>query len=221
MGRKWSRSSKLFGGLAVVFGLAAFLVVRGYSERVRAMAPSLGPPTTVLVAAGDLPRGVRLQPTMLRTEIVPSNFAPPGAIPEAEEAAGRVLLAAMSESEVLTDTRLGPGRAGPIAALVPEGFRAVTVPVQLPADSLGPGDRVDLLATYATGRRHTETVAEALPVLAVLGATDPSAGIAGAEATEGTRTLVLLVTPSQAESLASATAFAAVSISIEPPEGAS
>jgi len=217
VGRKWSRSSKLFASLAVVFGLAAFLVVRGYSERVRAMAPSLGPPAAVLVAAADLPRGATLEPGMLRAQTVPSNFAPRGAVRDEARAAGRILLAGLSEGEVLTDTRLASAGAGPIAALVPDGFRAVTVPVQLPGDALRAGDRVDLLATYPTGRRHTETVAVALPVLAVLGATDPSAGVADAAATEGTRTLVLLVTPSQAESLAYATAFAALSIAIEPP----
>src|SRR6266542_2738408 len=203
VGRKWSRSSKLFASLAVVFGLAAFLVVRGYSERVRAMAPSLGPPAAVLVAAADLPRGATLEPGMLRAQTVPSNFAPRGAVRDEARAAGRILLAGLSEGEVLTDTRLASAGAGPIAALVPDGFRAV--------------DRVDLLASYPTGRRPTETVAVALPVLAVLGATDPSAGVADAAATEGTRTLVLLVTPSQAESLAYATAFAALSIAIEPP----
>jgi pilus assembly protein CpaB len=217
MGRKWSSTSKVFGALAVVMGLAAFLVVRGYTERVRALAPALGHPVTVVVAVRDLARGVRLSPDMLRRTTVPSRFAPPGAVRDSDRAGGRVLLAGLAEGEVLTSTRLAPARAGPIAALVPPGFRAVTVPVQLPPGAVHPGDRVDVLATFTTGQHHVETVAEALEVLAVLGEGDPTEGVADTGGS-GFRTLVVLASPDQAERLAYARAFAAVSVLIDGPE---
>jgi pilus assembly protein CpaB len=217
MGRKWSSTSKFFAALAVVMGFAAFLLVRGYTERVRALAPALGHPVTVVAAGRDLARGVRLSEGMLRRVTVPSRFAPPGTVRDPERAAGRVLLAGLAEGEVLTATRLAPARAGPIAALVPPGFRAVSVPVELPPGAVHPGDRVDLLATFTSGQHHVETVAEGLEVLTVLNAGDPSVGVADVDGS-GFRTLVVLASPDQGERIAYAQAFAAVSVLIDGPE---
>src|SRR5436309_14396672 len=104
MGRKWSRSSRVSGALALVFGLAAFLAVRGYAERVRALAPALGRPVRVVVAASDLPRATRLTPDMLGTATYPSRFVPPGALRSPAAALDRVLVAGLSSGEVLTRT---------------------------------------------------------------------------------------------------------------------
>jgi len=216
MRRKWSPASKTFAGLAIVLGFAAFLLVHGYTERVRALAPALGSPVPVLVAAGDLPRGTRLAPEMLQRATVPSRFAPPRAMRDPEAAEGRVLLAGLARGEALTTTRLAPARGGPIAALVPEGFRALSVPVELPPGSVHPGDHVDLLATFTSGRHHVETIASELEVLLVLDSSDPSGGVADTGGS-GVRTLIVLATPSQAESLAYAKAFAAISVLIDAP----
>jgi Flp pilus assembly protein CpaB len=146
-------------------------------------------------------------------------------------AAGRTLIAPLAEGEPLTRTRLAPRRAGPVAALVPRGFRALSVASSLPRGSVRRGDRVDLLATFAGGRPHTETVATGLQVLTVL-SPDPQSAQAGLGDTApvadsaGTGTdeaLVLLVTPDQAEEVAYAKAFADLTVSVEGPseDGAS
>jgi pilus assembly protein CpaB len=229
MRRKWSPASKLFGALAVIFSIAAFAIVRGYAARLQALAPELGSPVTVLVATRDVPRGTQLSADMLRTASLPSRFAPPGPVGSASRAVGRTLLAGLSAGEVLTRTRLGAAGAGPVAALVPEGLRAFSVATSLPAGSVRAGDLVDLLATFAGGRPHTETVASAIEVLTVLppGGTVGSPGGAGAASGPDTggpdtgglgaeaQTLVLLVRPDQAEQLAYARAFADISISVE------
>jgi pilus assembly protein CpaB len=219
MGRKWSPASKVWAALAIVFGFAAFVLVHGYTQRVQALAPALGRPVPVLVASHDLARGTRLSEDVLRRVTVPAKFEPPGAMSNPKSADGRVLLAGLAEGEPLTVTRLAPARAGPIAALVPEGFRALSVPVELPAGSVHPGDRVDLLATFASGRHHVETVATALEVLLVLSSTDAGGGVADTSGSD-LRTLVVLATPGQAESLAYAKAFAAVSVLIDGPDAA-
>ena len=219
MGRKWSTTSKVSLALAAVMGLSAFLLVHGYTERVRALAPALGRPVGVQVAAHDLARGAALRPDMLRRVSMPSRFAPPGAVRDSDRVRGRVLLSPLAEGEPLTATRLSPARAGPIAALVPPGFRAVTVPVQLPARAVHPGDRVDLLATFTTGQRHVETLAESLEVLLVLDSSDPTDGVADTSGS-GFRTLVVLAASDVAERLAYARAFAAISVLIDGPASA-
>src|SRR5918999_5080668 len=116
MGRKWSLSSKLFGLLSVAFAVAAFLLVRGYAERVRALEPGGRDPVPVLVAERDLSRGTVVEDDMLRGVSVPSAYAPPGAVDQAVRARGRVLIAGLAEGEPLTETRLAPRGTGPVAA---------------------------------------------------------------------------------------------------------
>lgn len=212
MTRKWSPRGKLFAGLAAVLALAAFGTARSYAQRLRAMDP--GAPIRVLVAAKHLERGTTLEEDMLRPVSLPAAFVPPGAVAESADVAGDTVVAPMNEGEVLTGSRLGT-RAGPVAALVPAGLRAVMVPTDLPPGTIRPGDRVDVLATYMGGQPYTETVASAVEVLDAL---DPSGGGLG-EGPSGP-VLVLLADPSSAERIAHAVAAARVDVAIIGPQDA-
>lgn len=217
MGRRWSRSSKVLAALAVVLAAAAYLLVRTYAERVEALAPALGEPATVLIAVRDVERGAVLEPSMLRAETMPSAFAPPGTIAETERAAGRVLLAGLARGEILTESRLAPARAGPVAALVPPGLRAFPIATSLPPGSISPGDRVDVLATFSREHARTETVASEVEVLLVMESDQGGGGALDVGASLGGTTVVLLIAPDQVERLAYARAFADLSLSIAPP----
>ncbi len=217
MRRRFSPASKLFAVLAVACGLAAFALVRGYAARLEALRPVAGSPVRVVVATGDLTRGTLLTASMLRETTMPSAFAPPGVVSSAGDAQGRTLASDLAEGEVLTRTRLGVQGAGPVASLVPPGLRAFTVPGSLPAGAVRPGDRVDVLATFGGGRPHTETVATGLEVLLVLdggGAGGATTIPASGGAVGSGQSLVLLVSPDQAERLAYARAFADLAVSI-------
>jgi Flp pilus assembly protein CpaB len=224
MRRKWSTTSKLSFLLALVFGIAAFVGVSSYTARVRALAPALGTPVRVLVASEDLDRGTRLRRDMLRVEIYPSRYAPPGAMRPPSRAIGRTLLSSLSEGEVVTASRLAPGRGGPVASLVLPGMEAVAIPAAFPPSALRPGDRVDVLATFAGGRPHTEVAAHDVEVLLLLGprqAAGSPGGLDAALADPAAETLVLLVTPEDADHLAYARAFADLSITVLPGADAS
>lgn len=218
MRRKWSPVSKLFLALAVASGGAAFLLVRGYAARLDALRPALGAPVSVVVAATDLSRGTTVTASMLRQESIPYAFVPPGALAGPEQAEGATLASDIAAGEPLTRTRLAAEGTGPVASLVPPGLRAFTVEAGLPRGSVLPGDRVDVLATFGGGRPHTETVASGLEVLLVLQADQAGGPIPAASADPGAGPqLVLLVSPSEAEQLAYAKAFADLTVSIEPP----
>lgn len=217
MRRKWSRVSKLLVALGVVSGVAAFALVRGYAARLEALRPVAGSPISIVVAVSDLERGTQLTSSMVRVETVPSAFAPPGALREIEQAEGRTLVSDVVRDEPITATRLGSADSGPVAALVPPGLRAFTVQATVPAGSVRPGDLVDVLATFGGPRPYTETVATALEVLMVLGAAEAGgdgATFLGATGSGGGPSLVLLVSPDQAERLAYAKAFADLSVAI-------
>lgn len=208
MRRRPPRASLVLLVLAVILGVAATLLLRGYLARVAAQAAAGGPGRPVVVAIVDLARGTLLTPDLLAIGEIPAPYAPPGAVASPDEVTGRFLGADILAGEILTRARLAP-EGGPVASLVPPGLRATAITVGIPPDTVAPGDRVDILATYASGQPYTETVVEAVEVLMVRPASGDSFGEAA--------TLVLLVAPETAERLAFARAFADLSVALAPP----
>ncbi len=217
----WLRPSRLYLAASLLTAIATALLLRAYVSSVSAAGAAAGPSVSVVMAAADIARGEPIQASLLRVRRIPHAYAPPGAVRQASQAAGRVALAGLSEGEVVTETRLARVRAGPVASLVPAGFRAFAVPTSLPRGAVDAGDHVDVLATYSSGQPHTETVVSAVEVLLVLA---PEAGGAAAGPIEvgvaegSSSTLVVLVSPEQQERLAFARAFADLTVSIAPAE---
>ena len=209
MRRRPPRASRVLLVLSVILAAGTTLALREHLARVEARAALAGPGVTVVVAARDLPRGTLLTSTVLREEALPARYRPPGALPGLDAAVGRPLAADVVAGEVVTAARLAPS-GGPVASLVPAGLRAVAIAVPLPPESLVPGDRVDVLATFATARPYTDTVVQGAEVLGVLGQSSTEVGTA--------TTVVLLVSPDVAERLAYARAFADLSVTVAPTQ---
>ncbi|MGZ5296374.1 MAG: Flp pilus assembly protein CpaB [Actinomycetota bacterium] len=216
--RRWPVASKVLVALAVLLGALAFVMVRGYQDRVEALHPAVGPPVATVTAATDLARGTLLSDDMLHTSSVPEEFVPPGAIGDAASIVGRALAADVDAGEILTRSRLAEPRVGPVAALVPEGLRAVVVPSGMPPGTLRAGDRVEVYATYGGGRPHTELVASGLEVVRILTEGTAGGGIGGTTTGDAGVALVLLVDGDAAARLAYARAFGQLQITILGPE---
>jgi pilus assembly protein CpaB len=207
MRRKRPRSSKVLFFLSLVLAASATVVLRGHLVRLEARASAAGPGEPVVVTRVDLSRGAVLEPDDLETRSIPSGYRPAGALQSVSDAVGRRLAADVVAGEALTTARIADG-GGPVASLVPLGLRAVPVPVAAPAGMFAAGDRVDVLATFAGGQPHTETVVEEAEVVSILG---------GPDAFEGVTSLVLLVSPEDAERLAYARTFAELAVSVASP----
>jgi Flp pilus assembly protein CpaB len=215
--RKLPRSSFILLSISVVCALAAALVMRAYARRIDVVRPDGGPPVAVVATVGDVARGDVLTEEMLEVVTMPSRFAPPGSMHHVARATGRIAIADIAAGEIVTAFRLAGADSGSTASLVPPGMRAVQVPV---AGAVGvePGDLVDVIATFGGGGAHTEVAGEAIEVLAVdRGGGGGSLGAAAAP-TSGGFELVLLVTPTDAEELAFASAFATLSIAVRGPD---
>jgi Flp pilus assembly protein CpaB len=210
MRRTRPRSSRMLMVLSVVLGVLTTMALRGHLARLEAAAAAAGPGEPTVVAAAGLDRGTVLGPGMLESQRIPARYRPPGALSRPAEALGRTLAADVAAGEAITTSRLAPS-GGPVASLVPPGLRAVPVASAIPEGTVVPGDRVDVLATFATGQAHTETVVSGAEVLMVL----PGSG--GDELAPGT-TVVLLVGPEVAEQLAFARTFADLALAIAPSE---
>jgi Flp pilus assembly protein CpaB len=208
MRRVRPRASRILLVLSAALAILATLTLRGHLARLEARAGVGERDGPVLVVTADLDRGTQLDPSMLGVRTVPDRYRPPGALSGPAPAVGRILGADVRSGEALTEARLAtPG--GPVAALVPEGLRAFPVSAAIPSGILAPGDRVDVLATFAAGQPYTETVASSAEVLVVLDGEGPDDVAIGA-------TVVLLVGPETAQRLAHARAFADISLSVVP-----
>jgi Flp pilus assembly protein CpaB len=224
MGRRWTRSSRGYLALSVALAAVAALIVHSYTSRLVEAEPAAGRERRVAVAAQQIVRGIPIRSQQLRLVSIPEAFSPPGTFSKLADVAGRVALSGLSAGEPVTETRLARVRAGPVASLVPQGLRAFAVPTTLPAGSVAAGDRVDVLATYGTGRPHTETVVDGVEVLLVVGAAPgggaPVLGGAGRDAAasgaSASTSLILLVSPYQQQRLAYARSFANLEVTIQP-----
>ena len=215
--RKLPRSSFVLLAISLVCALAAAVVMRAYAHRLDVIRPDGGPPASLVAAVEDVARGEVFTEEMLQLVTLPTRFAPPGALRHVDRAAGRIAIADIAAGEILTALRVAGSDPGPTASLVPPGMRAVEVPVS-GAVGVKPGDLVDVIATFGGGGAHTEVTGEAIEVLAVdRGSGGGSFGTA-TSSTSGGVGLVLLVTSTDAERLAFASAFATLSIAVRGPD---
>jgi pilus assembly protein CpaB len=131
---------------AVVFGLLAAMSVSKYTS-TNAQG---GDFVNMVVARVEIPLGTQLNPDQVSVVQVPKGAMPDQAFAKVEDLVGRVAVNAIGPKEPLTEFRLAPkGSLAGLAALVPEGYRAITVRVDDEAGVAGllaPGMLVDLLS---------------------------------------------------------------------------
>ena len=169
--------------------------------------------TPVVVAASDLPGGVVLDLDHLTIRHWPKSALPRGYYPSIARLKGRVLRTATSAGEVILVTKLAEkGLAGGLAAVVPDGYRALTIKVDEVIGVGGfvqPGDRVDVLLTYAKAAYRenpaTRIVLRNVTVLTVdarVAQKGKDASSAKKHAVKKNKVVTLKVLPEQAERLA-------------------
>ncbi len=196
--------------MALVLALAAgLLVFRWLAARAPvAPAPQLAVQTVQLVvAAADLPKGVKLEPSMLRLAPFVEGSEPPQSFREVQALNGRVLSMPVGRGEALTGLRLASEdvKVGGISALVAPGKRAMAVKgnkVMGLAGFIRPGNRVDVLVTLPVGEREqkiTKLVLEKMPVLATGTELEPAGD---GEKPSSVDVYTLEVTPEESEKLA-------------------
>jgi len=105
----------------------------------------------IVVAKVDIPVGSRIVPEQLTVAQFPTNVAPEGAFAVVDDRlVGRIVVASISSREPVTESRLAPegAVAGGLSAVIPEGYRAMTVTIDEVvgvSDFIMPGTLVDIL----------------------------------------------------------------------------
>jgi pilus assembly protein CpaB len=131
---------------ALVFGLLAAFSVSRYLSSAQA---NNGNMTKVTVAKVDIPLGTKIIAEQVGEVEVPAGTAPDGTFESADKLVGRVAVVNIAPREAITDAKLAPaGTEGGLTAVIPEGYRAMTVKVD---DAVGvsgfiqPGAVVDVV----------------------------------------------------------------------------
>jgi pilus assembly protein CpaB len=151
-------------GVAALAGVGAFLLILSGTkppEPVKIAVPAPPPPMDqVLVADQDIPFGNTIESGDLRWQAWPKNKAPAGVILQskdpdaATEFEGWLVRNRLGQGEpVYKDRLIQPGKSGFLAALLPEGMRAVAITIDSQGSTTAgnfilPGDHVDVLHTF-------------------------------------------------------------------------
>lgn len=112
---------------ALLFGLVAAVSVSRYLSSAQAYSKNLN---RVVVAKVAIPVGTKIIPEQLMVVQFPKESTPDGAFETPEKLTGRVAVTNINAREPVTEARLAPeGTAGGLSAVIPEGYRAMTVKV--------------------------------------------------------------------------------------------
>lgn len=133
---------------ALLFGVLAAVSVSRYLSSAQAYSKNLIP---VAVAKVAIPVGTKIVPEQVMVVQFPKESMPDGAFDSAEKLAGRVAVTNIAPREPITEARIAPeGTAGGLSAVIPEGYRAMTVKVDDVVGLSGfvmPGTLVDVVVT--------------------------------------------------------------------------
>lgn len=193
-------------GGALLFGLLAAVSVSRYLSSAQAYTKNLN---SVAVAKVAIPLGTKITPDQLTVVQFPKESIPDGAFDSPEKLAGRVAVVNISAREPVTEARLAPiGTAGGLSAVIPEGYRAMTVKVDDVVGISGfimPGTLVDVVVVIDPAEKAgmqdpiSKIVLQNIKVLANGVNIDQPEDQREANSVKA---VTLLVTPEQAEKLA-------------------
>lgn len=185
--------------LFLALGLAALAAIAAatWSHLEERRLLHQGEEVKVLAAKRYLPAYTRLEASQVAWMTLPRAYAPEGAVTEANAALGLQTLVPFSEGEPLIFNKLALGEQS-LAASVPEGLRAVSIPVNGVSGVSGllkAGDHVDVLLLHGQGpQARAGALLQDCAVLAV------GANLTRAEAQrgDGPGTVTLALSPADA-----------------------
>ena len=140
---------------AVVCGLLGVLMITRYLSQVSAFTKDLG---NVVVAKQEIPLGAKITADQLTLAPIPNGSVPEGVFRKIDQVVGRVAIQAIGVRETITGMKLAPeGTSGGLSAVIPEGYRAITVKVDDVVGISGfvmPGSYVDVVAVITPTTRE-------------------------------------------------------------------
>lgn len=201
-----------------------FIAMLGVRHALMNKGADKDPRVQVVAASVDVDAGVVLTEDNVRLVDVPASLVPESAMRKLEDVYQRPMKSPISAGEWILATRVGErGERGAVAN-IPEGWAAVTIPVDATTTHSGmlqPGNQIDLLLTYRDHEVNSD-IQRTLVVLEFVEVFAVDARIYGTEAEgkEGqARNITLLVTPDQARAVTLAANSGKLSTIMRKPSG--
>jgi pilus assembly protein CpaB len=217
-------------GLAVLLGVVAVIVANSYFSGVEQRQAAVAEQqklVRIVVATQPMEFGQPLTPQNIRLQNFPASSVPQGAFTSIPAALkdNRVALRPMVPGEpVLTSKVSGSDGRATLAALLPDGFRAMSIPIDNVRGVSGfvlPGTMVDILLLRqiegdgaTTDDQRADTILENVQVLAI----DQMANDKDGNPKPG-RTATVAVTPADAKRLAMANRMGTLMLTLRKIEG--
>ena len=216
--------------LAVILALVAGVLTIRWLGSVRApqteQAKPVAAKTQVLVASRAIPKGARLDATMVMAKSFEAEAAPQGALRDEAEVLGRITARDISPDDPITVDKLMPKGtvSGGLDASVEPGKRAFTIKgtkIMGSGGLLTPGCRVDVLSTYSqpgkSDDKVNKVILENVLVLTTGTERETKIGKDGREELANTDFFTLMVTPEEAERLALASDLGSLHLALRKP----
>jgi len=193
--------------LAIVLGVVAAKTAHDWVQKNKTAQTPNGQFVKIVVAKADTQPGKELTAEDLKLTNVDAKDAPTSGFRSIEEVVGRVNESFMSNGETVVESMLAPKGAGSgLQAMVPEGYRAVTIEVNEfsgVAGLLSPGCHVDIVSTMqgVDNGQVTKTICQDLKITAVGQRTAAAGGDAPPAPNEMFKSVTLLAKPEQVEAI--------------------
>ena len=191
---------------ALIFGVLAAVSVSRYLSSAQAYSKNM---SKVAVAKVAIPIGSKIIPEQIMVVQFPKESTPDGAFDTPEKLAGRVAVVNIAAKEPITEPKLAAeGTAAGLSAVIPEGYRAMTVKVDDAAGISGfimPGSLVDVVVTIdpREGAAQQDPVSKiVLQSIKVLANGQNIDKPENEREANSVKAVTLQVTPEQAEKLA-------------------
>lgn len=199
------KTSKRVLMLALVLGLMTVIVLNFYVRSIADPGTAAEAKRDVVVAKNTIPEHTRITTDMLEIESLPGDAVHSEAVSSVNEVAGGISNSIIVQGEQVLSSRVivDETRAS-LSYRVPENMRAIAIPVgdiSSVAGYISPGDKIDILVTYSDSaiadETTTYTTLQNVKVLTTGDLTEPKD-----DANREGGTMVVVVTPAQAEVLA-------------------
>jgi pilus assembly protein CpaB len=208
----------MIGVLALALG--AFVSLLVYKNLQGKSSSNNEPGADVIVAAGDIQVGARIEEHDVRVARFPSSGLPGGAYSKKSQVLGHGVIVPISKGEFILPSKLAPENAGSgLPSLIPPGMRAVSVRVNevvSNAGFVGPGTRVDILLTGTPNGSSEPQTTTVLQNVAVIASGHNLERNAAGDA-QNTPVITLLASPEDAERLTLASSEGRIQLSMRNP----